>query len=104
MLSPCRRVRERPLVRGVLRWSGGNRFGGFCENELEKVKEFANLRAGDDEGRQEAQSEVVRAIYQQALTQGFRDEGIAVHGKLNAKDQAFTANFADERKFCGKLG
>src|ERR1700756_2134805 len=76
MFSPCRGVRERPRICGVLRCGGGNGFRSFCENELEKAKEFANLRASNDEGRQETQRKVVSAIYEQALTQGFSDERI----------------------------
>src|SRR5712671_1334170 len=87
-----------------LRRSSRNGFGSFCENEFEETKEFANLRAGDNEGRQEAQGEIVRAIDHQALAQSFGGERIAIDGKLDAQDEAFAANFADEIELGGELG
>jgi hypothetical protein len=71
---------------------------------FENAKEFADLRAGDDEGREKAQGKVVGAIDQQALTQGFGDVGIAVDGELDTEDQAFAANFSDEMEFGGEVG
>src|SRR6266404_2494703 len=101
---PRCRVREARRGGSGLRGSSRNGFGSFCENGLEETKEFANLRAGDDEGRQEAQGEIVRAIDHQALAQSFGGDGIAVDGKLDAEDQAFTADFADEIELGGELG
>src|SRR6267154_5112597 len=97
-------LREARRIGGGLRGSSRNGFGSFCENEFEETKEFANLRAGDDEGRQEAQREIVRAIDDQALAQSFGGEGIAIDRELDAEDQAFTANFADEIELCCELG
>src|SRR5258705_12327330 len=97
-------VREARRGGSGLRGSSRNGFGSFCENELEETKEFANLRTGDDEGRQEAQGEIVRAIDDQALAQSFGGEGIAVDRELDAEDQAFAANFADEIELGGELG
>src|SRR5882762_8069872 len=87
-----------------LRGSSRNGFGSFCENELEETEEFAHLRTGDDEGRQEAQGEIVSAIDHQALTEGLGGEGIAVDGKFDAEDEAFAANFADEIELGSELG
>src|ERR1700686_627678 len=104
MFSPCRRPRKRQRTCGLPRWDGRNRFGGFCQNEFKEAEKFANLHTGDDKGREEPQCKVVGAIYQQALTQGFGHEGIAVNVKLNSKNQAFAADFANEIKFGGELG
>ena len=68
------------------------------------MKEFADLRAGDDEGRQQAQSKVVGAIDEQTLTQSFGDEGVAVDRELDAEDEAFAADFAYEIELDGELG
>src|SRR5882724_11325641 len=87
-----------------LRGSSRNGFGSFCENEFEETEKFAHLRASDDEGRQEAQGEIVSAIDDQALAQSFGGEGIAVDGKLDAQDQPFAANFADEIELGSELG
>src|SRR6267154_210506 len=97
-------VREARRGGSGLRGSSRNGFGSFCENGLEETKEFANLRTGDDEWGQEAQGEIVRAIDDQALAQSFGGEGIAVDGKLDAEDEAFAANFADEIELSGELG
>src|SRR5258708_21462892 len=104
MFSPCRGMRKARRICGVLRGSGGNGLGSFCENELEQAKEFANLRTSDDEGGQQAQGKVVGAIDYQTLTQSFGDEGIAVDGEFDAQDQAFAAGFADEIELGGELG
>src|SRR6266404_3754355 len=79
-------VREARRI-GGLRGSSRNGFGSFCENEIEETKEFAHLRAGDDEGRQETQGEIVSAIDHQALAQSFGGERIAVDGKFDAEDE-----------------
>src|SRR5229473_2957138 len=96
-------LREAPRTCGGLRWSR-NGFWSFCENELEQTEKFANLCAGDDERRQQAQSKVVGAIDEQTLTQSFGDKGIAIDGEFDAEDQAFAADFADEVEFGGELG
>src|SRR6266849_5451732 len=62
-------LRETRRGGGGLRGSSRNGFGSFCENEFKETKKFANLRTGDDEGRQEAQGKVVSAIDHQALAQ-----------------------------------
>src|SRR6266850_7847086 len=87
-----------------LRGSSRNGFGSFCENEFEETKEFANLGTGDDKWGQQAQGEIVSAIDHQALAEGLGGERIAVDGKLDAEDQAFTANFADEIELGDELG
>src|SRR6267154_1235941 len=101
---PRRGVREARRGGSGLRGCSRNGFWSFCENELEETEKFANLRAGDDEWRQEAQGEIVRAIDHQALAQSFGGERIAIDGKLDAQDQAFAANFADEIELGGELG
>src|SRR6266404_6922594 len=103
MFSPCRRMRETRRLCGGLRGSGGSRFGSFYQDELERAKEFADLRASNDEGWKKAQGKVVRAIDQQTLTQGLGDEGIAINGELNTEDQTFAANFADKIELGGQL-
>src|SRR5260370_6271107 len=104
MFSPCRGMRKARRSCGVLRGSGGNGLGSFCENELEQAKEFANLRTSDDEGGPQAQGKVVGAIDYQTLTQSFRREGVAIDGELDAEDEAFAADFADEVELGGELG
>src|SRR5258707_5457470 len=96
-------LRETPRICGDLRWSR-NGFWSFCENELEQAKKIADLRAGDNERRQQAQSKVVSAIDEQTLTQSFGDEWIAIDGEFDAEEQAFAADFADEIEFGGELG
>ena len=46
---------------------------------------------------------VVRAIDQQAAAQRFLDEGRAAIDKIDAEDQAFAADFADEIKLRRQL-
>src|ERR1700694_3002420 len=104
MFSPCRGLRQARRIRGGLRGSGGNGFGRFCENALEETKKLAERRTCDNEGRQEAQGKVVSAIDHQALAQSLGGERIAVDGELDAEDQAFAANFADEIELAGELG
>src|SRR5258707_14692602 len=96
-------LRETPRICGGLRRSR-NGFWSFCENELKQTEKFANLRAGDNERRQQAQSKVVSAIDEQTLTQSFSNEWIAIDGEFDAEDQAFAADFADEIQFGGELG
>src|SRR3979411_1080093 len=55
-------VREARHGGSGLRGSSRNGFGSSCENGLEETEKFAHLRTGDDEGRQQAQSEIVGAI------------------------------------------
>jgi len=69
---------------------------------VEQTKKFAYLRPSDQEGREEAQREVVRAIDEQAAAHGFGDEGAAIDGEFDAGDEAFATDFADERKFRGE--
>ena len=45
----------------------------------------------------------VRAINEQAAAQGFGDDRRAVDREINAKDQAFAADFADEIELGGEL-
>src|SRR6266852_1986778 len=104
IFSPCRGLRKARRICGVLRGSGGNGLGSFCENELEEAKKFANLRTSDDEGGQEAQSKVVGAIDYQTLTQSFGSEWVDIDGELDAEDETFAADFADEVEFGGEPG
>jgi hypothetical protein len=86
-----------------LRWNSRNGFGSFRENKLEQTEKIADLRAGDDERRQQAQRKVVGAIDEQTLPQSLGDEGIAIDGELDTEEQAFAADFADEVELGGEL-
>src|SRR5437660_5139589 len=91
------RIRGRAGIRSrSLLWSN-------CKNEFKEPEKFAYLRAGDDEGRQEAQREIVSAIDQQTAPHGLADERRAFAGEFHADHQAFAADFADEAEFDGKL-
>src|SRR2546423_9243781 len=95
---------QAPRIDGTRRFHGRDGPGSLCKNQLKQTKEFADLRACDDEWRQQAQSKIVRAIDEQAAAQGLSDEGISVNGKLDANHQAFAADFADEIEFGAQSG
>src|ERR1700689_3237869 len=72
---------------------------GFCcvfQGLFELVEKFCDVVAPDDERRQEAQDMFVGAIDEQAAAQGFGDDRGSVYRKIDAENQAFAADFADE--------
>src|SRR5216684_9354007 len=81
---------------GYLLWNG-------CKNKFQEPEKLAHLRPRDDEGRQQAQSKIVRAIDQQTTLHGLADERSAFDGEFDADHQAFGADFADEAEFGGKF-
>src|SRR5205823_8979626 len=70
-LSPCRGVSHASRTLSVGGIRGGGLLWSFFENNFEKVQEFADLRLGDDERRQEPKSEVVCAVHQQTALHRF---------------------------------
>src|SRR5260221_11186128 len=75
----------------------------MTEYFFENSEEFPKLFWADDEGRQEAESEFVRAVDEQAAVHGFSDEGTAVDSEFDADHEAFAADFLDERKLLREL-
>src|SRR6266849_4988635 len=84
-------------------WSGGL-LGSCGKYEFQEPEKFAHLRARDDEGREQAQCKIVRAIDQQAALHGFADEGPAFDGEFDADHQTFGADFTDEAEFRSEFG
>src|SRR6266566_3386994 len=89
-----------PGIRGI---RNGSLLRSCCKNEFKEPKKFVHVRASDDERRQQAQRKIVGAIDEQTAPHGLADERGAFDGKFDADHQAFTANFADEAKFCREL-
>src|SRR5260370_5788342 len=99
IFSPCRgqgSVRRGRRFRGL-------RSGGLLRGSYKKLREqtqkLAHFGARDEEGREQAQREIVRAVDEQAFEQSLLDERSAIDGKLDADHQAFAANFANEAEF-----
>src|SRR5580658_5279671 len=72
---------------------------GFCclfQGLFELGEEFDDVSAPDDERRKQTQDVFVRAINEQAATQRLGDDWSTVNREINAEDQAFAADFADE--------
>src|SRR5713226_3006214 len=88
-LSLCCRMGSSPLCSGgFVRIRSAGLLWSFCQNDFEKLEKFADLRTRDDEGRQEAESKVVRAVDQQAALHSFGNEGCAFDGKIDADHEA----------------
>src|SRR5271156_658351 len=74
-------------------------FCSFGQNSFKNAQEIANLRARDNERRQQADGEIVRAIDEQAMLQRGSDQRRAINGEFHAEDETLAADFADEIKF-----
>src|SRR6266851_1051884 len=72
-------------------------------NIRREMEQFARMRASNDEGRQQAQREVVGAVDEQTAPHGFGDKRSAFDGELDTDHQAFAADFTDEAEFGGEL-
>src|SRR5271168_281790 len=100
--SPCDGVS--PFLRGG-GFAGPRLRSGLrdcCQNLFEQTEKFFYLSPSDEERREEAQSEIVGAIDEQAAAHGFGDEGAAIDEEFDAGDEAFAAHFADEGEFLGE--
>src|SRR4029077_17671691 len=91
-----------------IRGLGGSRGGGLLrscgKNDLQEPEKFVDLRAGNQEGRQQAQRKIVSAIDEQSALHGLADKRPAFNGKFDADHQAFGTYFADKTEFGGELG
>src|SRR5712672_1149663 len=90
-------------IRSPGRFGSDGLFGSRAKYEFQELEKFADLRARDQERRQQAQRKIVCAIDQQASLHGFADERRASDGKFDANHQALRADFADEVEFRGKF-
>jgi len=57
--SPYRRKGDALGIRGLAGIRSGGLLWSCCKNEFKEPEKFAHLRAGDDEGRQQAQRKIV---------------------------------------------
>src|ERR1700682_2863154 len=103
ILSPYRRKGDALGIRGLAGIRGGGLLWSCCKNEFKEPEKFAHLRAGDEEGRQQAQRKIVGAVDQQTTPHGLADERRAIDGEFDTDHHAFAADFADEAEFRGKL-
>src|ERR1700694_1926834 len=93
--SPYRGKDTSLRIRGLAGIRSRGLLRGCCKNDFKEPEKFAHLRAGDDEGRQQAQRKFVGAIDQQTAPHGFVDERRAFDGEFDTDPQAFAADFAD---------
>ena len=91
-------------------FAGGGRFSRFAadfealaEHRFEFPEKFGHILSADDERRKQPQDMIVRAVDQQAAAKRFLDKGRAFDREIDAEDQAFAANFADEIEARGEL-
>src|SRR6266478_550459 len=103
IFSPYRSKGNTLGIRGIAGIRSGGLLWSSCKNEFKEPEKFAYLRAGDDEGRQEAQGKIVGAIDQQTAPHGFADERRAFDGEFDTDHQAFATDFPEEAGFGGKL-
>src|SRR5437016_9567362 len=103
IFSPCRRMGNPPSISGLRGIRSGSLLRSFCKNKFKEFQEFAHLRASDDKGRQQAQRKLAGTVDEHAALHCFVDETRAFNRQFDADHQAFTANFADEAKFCCQL-
>src|SRR5260370_5866620 len=103
IFSPCRSKGNMPGIRGLAGIRSGSLLWSCRKNEFKEPEKFAHLRAGDDEGRQQAQRKIVSTIDQQAALHGIADERRACDGEYDTNHQASATDFADKAEFGGKF-